>query len=82
MHLTSGAAVIVPGSAISAIESTAAGSDSAHTGKELGREARTKTMLESIAVKPSKAAAKAGTRRAKERAAQARWAKVKQKRAK
>ena len=39
-------------------------------------------MTESIAIKPSKAAAKARTRRAKERAAQARWAKVKRKKAK
>jgi len=85
VHLTSGDVVIVSGSAISAIESTAAGSHSTHTRKELGRKARkarTKAMLESIAMKPSKAAAKARTRRAKERAAQARWAKVKQKKAK
>jgi len=85
VHLTSGDVVIVSGSAISAIESTAAGSDSTHTRKELGRKARkarTKAMLESSAMKPSKAAAKARTRRAKERAAQARWAKVKQKKAK
>ena len=80
VHLTSGDAVVVSGSAISAIESTAAGSDSAHTGKELGRKARkarTKTMHESITIKPAKAAAKARTRRAEERAAQARGAKVK-----
>jgi hypothetical protein len=82
VHLTSGDVVIVSGSAISEIESRAAGSDSKHTRKELGRKARTKAMLDSIAMKPSKAAAKARTRRAKERAAQARWAKVKQKKAK
>ena len=85
VHLTSGDVVVVSGSAISTIESTAAGSDSTHTTKELGRKARKprpKTMTESIAIKSSKAAAKARTRRAKERAAQARWAKVKQKKAK
>ena len=85
VHLTSGEVVVVSGSAISTIESTAAGSDSTHTTKELGRKARKarpKTMTESIAIKSSKAAAKARTRRAKERAAQARWAKVKQKKAK
>ena len=84
VHLTSGDVVIVSGSAISAIESTAAGSDSTHTkeSSRKARKARTKTMTESIAIKPSKAAAKARTRRAKERAAQARWAKVKQKKAK
>ena len=82
VHLTSGDVVVVSGSAISTIESTAAGSDSTHTTKELGRKARKarpKTMTESIAIKSSKAAAKARTRRAKERAAQARWAKAKQK---
>jgi hypothetical protein len=81
VHLTSGDVVIVPGSAISAIESTAAGSDSAHTRKERGRKARkagTKPMPESIAIKPLKTSAKARTRRAKQRAAQAHWAKVKQ----
>jgi len=85
VHLTSGDVVIVSGSAISEIESTAAGSDSTHTTKELGRKARkasTKTMLESIAIKPSKAAAKARTLRAKGRTTQARWAKVKQKKTK
>ena len=85
VHLTSGDVVIVSGSAISAIESTAAGSDSTHTRKERSRrarKARTKTMTESIAIKPSKAAARARTWRAKERAAQARRAKVKQKKAK
>ncbi len=85
VHLTSGDVVSVSGSAISTIESTAAGSDSTHTTKELGRKARKarpKTMTESIATKSSKAAAKARTRRAKERAVQARWAKVKQKKAK
>ena len=84
VHLTSGDVVVVSGSAISTIESTAA-SDSTHTTKELGRKARKprpKTIAESIAIKSSKAAAKARTRRAKERAAQARWAKVKQKKAK
>ncbi len=85
MHLTSGDVVIVSGSAISTIESTAAGGDSTQTTKELGRKARKarpKTMTESIAIKPSKAGAKGRTRKAKERAAQARWAKVKQKKAK
>ena len=85
VHLTSGDVVIVSGSAISTIESTAAGSDSTRTTKKLGRKvrkARPKTMTESIAIKPSKAAAKARTRRAKERTAQARSAKVKQKKAK
>ena len=85
VHLTSGDVVSVSGSAISTIESTAAGSDSTHTTKQLGRKARKarpKTMTESIATKSSKAAAKARTRRAKERAVQARWAKVKQKKAK
>jgi len=85
VHLTSGDVVSVSGSAISTIESTAAGSDSTHTTKERGRKARKarpKTMTESIATKSSKAAAKARTRRAKERAVQARWAKVKQKKAK
>ena len=85
VHLTSGDVVSVSGSAISTIESTAAGSDSTHTTKELGRKARKarpKTMTESIAIKSSKAAAKARTRRAKKRAVQARWAKVKQKKGK
>jgi hypothetical protein len=85
VHLTSGDVVIVPGSAISAIESTATGGDSAHTGKERGRKARrarTKPIPESIAIKPLKTSAKARTRRAKQRGAQARWAKVKQKKAK
>jgi len=85
VHLTSGDVVVVSGSAISTIESTAAGSDSTHTTKELGRKARKsrpKTTTESIAIESSKAAAKARTRRAKERAVQARWAKVKQKKAK
>ena len=85
VHLTSGDVVIVSGSAISTIESTAAGSDSTRTTKKLGRKvrkARPKMMTESIAIKPSKAAAKARTRRAKERAAQLRRAKVKQKKAK
>src|ERR1700730_12706694 len=53
VHLTSGDVIIVSGSAISAIESTAAGSDSTHTTQELGRKARkarTKTMTESIAI--------------------------------
>jgi hypothetical protein len=85
VHLTSGDVVSVSGSAISTIESTAAGSDSTHTTKERGRKARKarpKTMTESIAIKSSKAAAKARTRRAKKRAVQARWAKVKQKKGK
>ena len=85
VHLTSGDVVSVSGSAISTIESTAAGSDSTHTTKELGRKARKarpKTMTESIAIRPSKAAAKARTRRAKKGAVQARWAKVKRKKGK
>jgi len=85
VHLTSGDVVIVSGSAISTIESTAAGSDSTRTSKKLGRKvrkARPKTMTESIAINPSKAASKARTRRAKERTAQARSARVKQKKAK
>jgi len=40
VHLTSGEVVVVSGSAISTIESTAAGSDSTHTTKQLGRKAR------------------------------------------
>jgi len=74
VHLTSGAVVIVPGSAISAIESTAAGSDSTPTKKEPGkkaRKARTKAMLakkrKSIATKASKAAARTRTQKAKAR---------------
>src|SRR6266852_7440813 len=71
VHLTSGDVVIVSGSAISTIESTAGGGDSTQTTKELGRKARKarpKTMTESIAIKPSKAGAKGRTRKAKERA--------------
>jgi hypothetical protein len=71
VHLTSGDVVIVQGSAISDIESTAAGSHSTPNRKEPGRKARkarTKTMLakkrESIAIKASKATAKARTRKA------------------
>src|SRR5882724_9071444 len=48
VHLASGEVVVVPGSAISAIESTAAGSDSTPTKKEPGKKARkakTKPML-------------------------------------
>ena len=85
VHLVSGDVVIVSGSAISAIESTSAGSDSTHTTKKLGRRARkvkTKTMPELVAMKLSKDAVKARTRQAKERPAQARRAKVKQKKAK
>ena len=74
VHLTSGAVVIVPGSAISAIESTAAGSDSTPTKKEPGkkaRKARTKAMLakkrKSIATKASKAAVRTRTQKAKAR---------------
>ena len=65
VHLTSGDVVTVSGSAISEIESPAAGSDSTHTRKELGKKARkgrTKTRLKSIAIKASKAAAKARAR--------------------
>src|SRR6266852_1209022 len=40
VHLTSGDVVSVSGSAISTIESTAAGSDSTHTTKERGRKAK------------------------------------------
>jgi len=40
VHLTSGDVVTVSGSAISEIESPAAGSDSTHITKELGRKAR------------------------------------------
>lgn len=72
VRLTSGAIVIVSGSAISAIESMSAGRDSIHTTKKLGRRAR-KTRRKTL---------KAGARRAKERPAQARRAKVKQKKAK
>src|ERR1700686_5495941 len=49
VYLTSGDVVIVSGSAISAIESTAAGSDSIHTRKDSSRKARKarmKTMTE------------------------------------
>jgi hypothetical protein len=74
VHLTSGDIVIVPGSAISAIESTTAGRDSRPTKKELGkkaRKARTKAMLakkhKSIAIKASKAAARTRTQKAKVR---------------
>src|SRR5882724_7365344 len=63
VHLTSGDVVIVPGSAISTIESGTAGSDSKHARKEPGgkaRKARTKKMLaekrKSISTKPSKKA--------------------------
>ena len=74
VHLTSGDVVSVSGSAISAIESTAAGSDSTPTKKEPGkkaRKARTKAMLakkrKSIATKASKAAARTRTQKAKAR---------------
>ena len=74
VHLTSGEVVVVPGSAISAIESTAAGSDSTPSKKEPGkkaRKARTKAMLakkrKSIATKASKAAARTRTQKAKAR---------------
>jgi hypothetical protein len=48
VHLTSGDIVVVPGSAISAIESTAAGGHSSPTAKKPGikaRKTRTKTVL-------------------------------------
>lgn len=74
VHLNSGDIVVVPGSAISAIESATADSHSSKPRKKPGmksRRARTKAMLakkrRSIATKISKAAAKAGTRRGKER---------------
>ena len=74
VHLTSGDVVSVSGSAISAIESTAASSNLPHTRKELGRKARkarTKAMLakrrKSIATKASKAAAGTRTKKAKAR---------------
>jgi hypothetical protein len=74
VHLTSSDVVIVSGSAISAIESAAAGSDSTPTKKEPGkkaRKARTKAMLakkrKSIATKDSKAAARTRTQKAKAR---------------
>jgi hypothetical protein len=77
VHLTSGDIVIVPGSAISEIESTVAGSRSKPTKKAAGkktRKARTKSMLakkrKSIATKASKAAIKARIRKAKQRKAQ------------
>lgn len=81
VHLTSGGVVIVSGSEICAIESTSAGSDSTSTTTELGRrtrKARTKTMAESIAMKPPKAAVKARTQEAKQLPAQAHRAKLKQ----
>ena len=84
VHLTSGDIVVVSGSAISAIESTTAGSQPTKTRKKPGmkaRKARTKKMLagkrKSIAAKASKAAAKARARRAKKRAAKVRRAKKK-----
>src|SRR5258706_15938460 len=52
VHLTSGDLVSVSGSAISTIESTAAGSNCTHTKKELGkktRKARPKKMNDSSA---------------------------------
>jgi hypothetical protein len=81
VHLTSGHIVVVPGSAISAIESMTAGSRSTRSRKKPGmktRKARTKKMLaekrKSIATKASKAAAKTRTRRAKEKRARGRRA--------
>jgi hypothetical protein len=74
VHLTSGDIVVVPGSAICAIESTTAGSHSSKPKKKPGmktRKARTKAILAkkhgSVAIKASKAAAKARTRKSKER---------------
>jgi hypothetical protein len=76
VHLTSGDVVIVPGSAISAIESAAARRHSSPAKKAPGlkaRKARTKKMLaqkrKSIALKVSKAAAAARTGKAKKRKA-------------
>ena len=80
--LTSGDLVIVSGSAIPAIESTSAGSDSPHTARKQGkraRKARTKMMPEPIAMKLPKDAVKARARGTKERQGRA---KVKQKKAK
>jgi hypothetical protein len=75
VHLTSGDVVIVPGSAISTIESGTAVSDSTHARKEPGRKARkarTKKMLaekrKSIATKASKAGAEARMQRAHKKA--------------
>lgn len=75
VHLTSGDTVIVPGLAISTIESGSAGSDSKHARKEPGRKAgkaRTKKMSaekrKSIAKKPSRAAAEARMQRARKKA--------------
>ena len=74
VHLTSGDIVIVPGSAISEIESTVAGSRSKLSKRAAGektRKARTKAMLakkrKSIATKASKAAARTRTQKAKAR---------------
>ena len=82
VHLTSGDIVVVPGSAISAIESTTAVSQPTKTRKQPGmkaRKARTKKMLaekrKSIAAKASKAAAKARAPRTKKPAAKARGTK-------
>jgi hypothetical protein len=77
VHLTSGDIVVVPGSAISAIESTSAASHASKTRKTRkkpgmkARKGRTNNMLaekrKSIAMKTSKAAARARTPKAKER---------------
>ena len=74
VQLTSGDIIVVSGSAISEIESTAAGTHSKPARKKPGikaRKARTKKMLgekrKSIATKAAKAAAKVGKRRAKPR---------------
>jgi len=77
VQLTSGDIVVVSGSAISEIESTAAGSHSTPDRKKPGmkaRKVRTKKLLgkkrKSIATKASKPAAKVRTRKAKEREGQ------------
>jgi hypothetical protein len=74
VHLTSGDIVVVPGSAISAIESMTAGSHSTRNRKKprvKARKARTKAMLaekrKSIAIKSSEAAAKPRTHKAKQK---------------
>ena len=74
VHLVSGNIVIVPGAAISAIESMTAGSHSTRTRKKPGmkaRKARTKAMLakerKSIAIRSLEAAAKARTRNVKQK---------------
>ena len=76
VHLTSGEVVIVPGSAISAIESATAGRHSSPAKKAPGmkaRKTRTKKKLAQrrtpIALKVAKAAAAARTGKAKKRKA-------------